>query len=391
MTSTWVRGAGVAILALALGACGHTAQQPAATPDVGVVTMHAQNVPLTRSVTARLSAYRSADVRARVAGVLLKRVYKEGSEVKQGQLLFQIDPAPYKAALDSAAAKLAQAQATYTNAHVNAERARKLAPQGYISASDLDSAIATERSDKAAVQAAQADVETARINLGYTNVTSPIDGRAEEQQVTEGALVGNGSATLLTTVDQLDPLYANFTLPVDALNALQQAQHAGGVSLRQPDHATGQVTLPDGTRYAHDGTVDFSSTLVDPATNSVKLRALIPNPEHRLLPGSFVFLRLTLGERHNVFLVPQAAVQRDVSGNYVLVVGKDGKVAHRNVSTDGTDGLDWIVTSGLAAGDKVIVSGIQVAQVGDAVKATPWQAPAAGGSTAAPAASDDAE
>lgn len=391
MASTWVRSAGAVILALALGACGRTAQQPATAPEVGVVAVHAQNVPLTRSVTARLSAYRSADVRARVAGVLLKRVYKEGSAVKQGQLLFQIDPAPYQAALDSAVAKLAQAQANYTNAHVNAERARKLAPQGYISASDLDAAIAAERSDKAAVQAARAGVEAARINLGYTNVTSPIGGRAEEQQVTEGALVGNGTATLLTTVDQLDPLYANFTLPVDALDALQQAQHAGDVSLRQPGAATAQVSLPDGTRYAHDGNIDFSSTLVDPATNSVKLRALIPNPEHRLLPGSFVFLRLTLGERHGVFLVPQAAVQRDVSGNYVLVVGKDGKVAHRTVATDGTHGLDWIVTSGLAAGDRIIASGIQAVQVGEAVKTTPWQAPAAGGSATAPATSGDGE
>lgn len=391
MAGTWVRSAGAVILALALGACGRTAQQPATAPEVGVVAVHAQNVPLTRSVTARLSAYRSADVRARVAGVLLKRVYKEGSAVKQGQLLFQIDPAPYQAALDSAVAKLAQAQANYTNAHVNAERARKLAPQGYISASDLDAAIAAERSDKAAVQAARAGVEAARINLGYTNVTSPIGGRAEEQQVTEGALVGNGTATLLTTVDQLDPLYANFTLPVDALDALQQAQHAGDVSLRQPGAATAQVSLPDGTRYAHDGNIDFSSTLVDPATNSVKLRALIPNPEHRLLPGSFVFLRLTLGERHGVFLVPQAAVQRDVSGNYVLVVGKDGKVAHRTVATDGTHGLDWIVTSGLAAGDRIIASGIQAVQVGEAVKTTPWQAPAAGGSATAPATSGDGE
>ncbi|WHZ18401.1 MAG: RND efflux system, membrane fusion protein [Rhodanobacteraceae bacterium] len=371
-----------------LASCGKGKGPPQAPlPEVGVVTAQPQTVPLTRDLVGRLSAYRSADVRARVAGVLLKRVYKEGSEVEAGQLLFRIDPAPLKAALDNARAQLAQAQAGYTNAHVAAERARALAPKGYVSKADLDAALANERSAKAAVQAAQAGVETARINLGYADVTSPIDGRAGQQQVTEGALVGNGAATLLTTVDQIDPLYVNFTLSVGELDRLRQAQHSGDLELSQPDKATVKVSLPDGTPYPEAGTVDFSSTVVDPATGAVNLRALLPNPQHNLLPGSYVTLEAMLGERRGAFLIPQPAVQRDTSGAYVLIVGKDGKVARRDVVTSGMDGTDWIVTSGLSAGDEVIASGVQVARPGSPARAVPWQPPAAssgGAATSAP-------
>lgn len=369
---------------MTLASCGKKEGPPQASPpEVGVVTAQPQTVPLTKDLVGRLSAYRSADVRARVAGVLLKRVYKEGSEVKAGQLLFRIDPAPLEAALANARAGLAQAQATYTNAQVTARRSRALAPKGYISRSDLDNALASERSARAAVQASQANVETARINLGYADVTSPIDGRAGQQQVTEGALVGNGTATLLTTVDQIDPLYVNFTLGIGELDQLRQAQQGGDVALSQPGKATVKVSLPDGTPYPEPGSVDFSSTTVDPATGAVNLRALLPNPKRALLPGSYVTLKATLGERHGVFLVPQPAVQRDTAGTYVLIVGKDGKVARRDVATGGMDGTDWIIKSGLSAGDEVIVSGVQVARPGSPAKAVPWQPPAASSSGAA--------
>ncbi|TAM87038.1 MAG: efflux RND transporter periplasmic adaptor subunit, partial [Candidimonas sp.] len=222
----------------------------------------------------------------------------------------------------------------------------------------------------------QANVQTARINLGYAYVTSPITGRAGQQQVTEGALVGQGSATLLTTVSQLDPLYVNFTIGVNQLNELQTAAEQGDIQLTAPNKTTVTITLPDGTPYAEPGTVDFSAPTVDPATGSVTLRALLPNPKFRLLPGTYVTLRLALGERHNAFLIPQAAVQRDITGTYVLVVGKDGKVAHRNVTTNGTQGVDWIVTAGLTAGDSVIVSGLQRMQIGGQAKTEPWQPPA---------------
>lgn len=373
------------IAALVLAACGkpdHTATMPPV--QVGVVTATPQTVPLTRSLVGRLAPFRSADVRARVAGVLLQRTYKEGSEVKAGQLLFQIDPAPLKAALQNATAQLAQANATFENNRVNARRARALAPKGYISTTDLDNALAAERTAAAAVQAAQANVTTARINLGYASVTSPIAGRAGEQQVTEGALVGQGTDTLLATVNQIDPLYVDFTISVGDLDELRQAERDGEVTLSQPDQAKVAVSLPDGTRYPDPGTVDFSSPSVDPATGSVNLRAVLPNPGFVLLPGSYVTLSLDMGARHGAFLLPQAAVQRDITGPYVLIVGKDDKVAHRAVTTAGTRGTDWIITRGLAAGDKVIVSGIQVARVGATVKTEPWRPPASAETAATP-------
>ena len=381
MTRSLCCAVGSLALTLVLGACGHSTPPAAPPQEVGAVTAAPQKVPLTKDFVGRLTAFRTADINARVAGVLLKRTYKEGSEVKAGQLLFEIDPAPYKAALANASAQLAQARATYINDHVNAQRSRELAPKGYISKTDLDNALAAERTAKAAVQAAQANVESARINLGYASVTSPIDGRAGEQQVTEGALVGQGTDTLLTTVDQIDPLYVNFTISVGELDELRQLQKSGGVQLSALEKAMVKVTLPSGTPYAQPGTLDFSSVNVNPATGAVNVRALLPNPQHTLLPGSYVTLKVDMGERHGAFLIPQAAVQRDINGTYVLIVGKDGKVAHRDVTTNGTAGLDWIVASGLAAGEPVIVSGIQMVQVGAPAKATPWQPPASSTST----------
>ncbi|MGH8113367.1 MAG: efflux RND transporter periplasmic adaptor subunit [Rhodanobacteraceae bacterium] len=376
MTKSLLRAAGVTLLALAVGACSHPAPPAPPPPEVGVIDAHPQNVPLTGSFVGRVSAFRTADIYARVPGVIVKRTYKEGSEVKAGQLLFQIDPAPFKATLDNALGQLAEAQAAYTNATVQLQQAVALAPKGYISKSALVQAQATERSDKAAVQAAQATVETARINLGYASVRSPIAGRAGEQQITEGALVSQSTPTLLTTVDQIDPLYVNFTISVGQLDELRQNQQQGGVTLTQPDKATAKVTLSNGTPYPESGTLDFSSVNVNPSTGAVNLRALLPNPRHTLLPGSFVTLDLDMGERHNAFLIPQAAVQRDISGTYVLIVGKDGKVANQDVTTSGTSGVDWIVTSGLTAGDKVIVSGIQAVEVGKPARTQPWQPPA---------------
>lgn len=358
---------------LALAACNHSEPAAQQTPQVGVVTARVQNVPLIKNFVGRLSAFRTADINARVAGVLLQRTYKEGSEVEADQLLFKIDPAPYKAALDNALGQLAQTQATYTNDHVNAQRLQALAPKGYVSKTDLDNALAAERTAKAAVQAAEATVETARINLGYADVRSPIAGRAGEQEVTEGALVGQGTDTLLTTVDQIDPLYVNFTISIGELDELQQLQRSGGVNLSAPDKTTIKIFLPNGAPYSEPGTLDFSAVNVNPSTNAVNMRALLPNPQHALLPGAFVTFNVNLGERHGAFLIPQPAVQSDINGNYVLVVGKDGKVAHKDVTTSGTSGLNWVVTSGLAVGDQVIVSGIQMAQIGAPAKPEPWQ------------------
>ena len=367
-----------ALLALLLGACARSGPPPASPPpQVGIVVVHAQPVPLTRNLVGRLSATRSADVRARVAGVLLKRLYTEGSDVKAGQPLFQIDPAPLRAALDGALASLAQAEANATNAHITAQRSRQLLPSGLVSRSDLDNAEAAERSTAAAVQQAKAAVGTARINLSYASVTAPIAGRAGQQGVTEGALVGQGTATLLTTVEQFDPIYVNFDQPAVDIERLRRAQAAGSVSMARGRQVSVQVILADGTPYAHTGTLDFLDVSVDPATGAVALRGIIPNPDHQLLPGMFVGLRLTSGAVNRGFLVPQAGLLRDAQGAYVLVAGADDKVVQKRVTTESLAGPNWIVTEGLADGDRVIVSGTQSARPGSTVAAVP--------ATAAPA------
>lgn len=333
------------------------------------MVVHAQPVPLTRNLVGRLSATRSADVRARVAGVLLKRLYTEGSDVKAGQPLFLIDPAPLRAALDGALASLAQAEANAANAHVTAQRARGLAPEGLVSRSDLDNAEAAERSTAAAVQQAKAAVGTARINLGYASVTAPIAGRAGQQGVTEGALVGQGTATLLTTVEQIDPIYVNFDQPAVDIERLRRAQAAGDVTMARGKQVSVQLTLPDGTPYAHGGTLDFLDVRVDPATGAVALRGIIPNPDHQLLPGMFVGVRLNSGAMNRGFLVPQAGLQRDAGGPYVLVAGPDNKVVQKPVTAESLEGPNWIVSAGLADGDRVIVSGTQNARPGTTVAA----------------------
>ncbi|PWK92858.1 efflux RND transporter periplasmic adaptor subunit [Fulvimonas soli] len=389
MKPTTLRTPALCLGLLALAACGKGKDQgppQMPPPEVGVITLQPQDAPLSKELVGRLSPFRSADVRARVAGVLLKRTYAEGSDVKQGQVLFQIDPAPLKAALDAAQGSLAQAEASYANARVNAQRARELAPKGYVSKADLDNALATERTAAAAVQQARASVQSARINLGYANVTSPIDGRAGQQQVTEGALVGQGEATLLTTVDQIDPLYVNFTLSAAELAQLRAAQTKGNVTLAPPDKTGVQIALPGGQAYPRPGTLDFSDTTVNPATGAVNLRAQVPNPDHTLLPGMYVTIKADLGEQHKVFLVPQQAVLRDTAGAYAMVVGADGKVARSDVVIGGTRGTDWVVTGGLKAGDRVVVSGLQKVKAGAPAKATPWQPGAGGASAQGPAA-----
>lgn len=374
--------AGLACLPIALLAACSASDQPEAAapppPQVGVVTAQPVNVPLVRDVVGRLSAFRSADVHARVAGILLERAYVEGSEVRKGQLLFRIDPQPLKAAFDAASAQLAKDEALLAQARTNLKRYESLLREKAVAEQTvLDQRFLVEQ-QQATVKLDQARVETARIDLGYASVTAPIAGRAGQQQVTEGALVGQGAPTLLTTVSQLDPLYVNFTMSVGELNALRAAAQRGAVQLSDARQTSVRVALPDGTPYPHAGLLDFSAPTVDPATASVSLRAVLPNPESTLLPGSYVRLRLALGERHDAFVLPPAAVQRDITGTYVLLVDADDTVVHRNVVSPGMHGVDWIVTSGLRAGDRVIVSGLQAAQVGKKAEASAWQPPESG-------------
>jgi len=373
-----VRPASVASLALTaalLAGCGtSTVHHAAATPPVvTVVTAKAQQVPLTREFTGRLSAYRQANVLARVAGVLLKRWYTEGSEVRRGQRLFQIDPAPYKATLDAALATLAQARANYINARVTVRRDQALIKAHLVSEAQLDSDEAIYRSDAALVQQAQANVQSARINLDYCYVTSPIAGIAGEQQVTEGALVGQGTPTLLTTVDQINPIYVNFNVPATEQETLDADAEAGLVK-PAGSHAEVQLILPDGTPYGQPGTVDFRAATVDPTTGTIAMRAILPNPKQALLPGMFVNVRLSVGTARHAFLIPQAAVQRSAAGDaYVLMITPDGTVAKKSIATEGTLDNDWIVSHGLVDGDRVIVSGVLRARPGAKVtiQATP--------------------
>jgi membrane fusion protein, multidrug efflux system len=363
----------IAALAVLAGCSPAPSAAPAPTPEVSVIHARSQVLPLTRDLVGRLSAIRSADVRARVSGILLKRLYREGSEVREGDVLFQIDPKPYKAALDAALASLAQAQATATNAAVNAKRTRDLLPSGLVSRSDVDNNNAIERSSQAQVTQAQANVESARINLGYATVTAPISGRSGQQHVTEGALVGQSEATLLTTIDQIDRLYVNFDRPADEILQLQAAQTRGDVTLFDHDKATLQVILPDGSPYTPLGSLDFGDVTVDPTNAALAFRGVIANPQRQLLPGMFVTVRLTLGTQNRAYVVPQAIVRRDGAGAFVEVAGADGKVVQQHIKAEVMMGTNWLVTDGLHDGDRVIATSIDKVRPGMQVKVLPEQ------------------
>ncbi|HUN75308.1 MAG TPA: efflux RND transporter periplasmic adaptor subunit [Steroidobacteraceae bacterium] len=377
METALLRSVTAAALLLA-AACGRAPPAPPPSPpEVGIVRAHEESVPLTRDVVGRLAPLRTADVRARVAGILLKRLYREGSEVKEGQRLFQIDPAPLQAALDAALAALAQADANAKNAHVTAERNRALLPSGLVARSDVDNSNANERSSAASVKQAEANVEAARINLGYATVTAPIAGRSGQQAVTEGALVGQGEATLLTTIQQIDHLYVNFDRPADEILRLHEQEQTGAVTLVRHDTAQLQVMLPNGQPYHEIGTVDFSDVTVDPTNGALAFRGIVPNPDRLLMPGMFVNIRVLLGRLNHAFLVSQTAVRRDATGAYVEVVGEDGRVAQKRVDAGTMSGSDWIVTSGLTDGDQVIVSGVDKVKPGMLARAVPYNTGAA--------------
>jgi membrane fusion protein (multidrug efflux system) len=356
-------------------------------PEVGVIVVRAEPVPIVREASGRLAPTRASDVRARVPGVLQKRLYKEGSMVKEGQLLMQIDPAPYRAQLAQATANLEQAEAAATNAKVTATRNRELAQRQLISRMQLDDSEALERSTAAAASAARAQVQTARINLSYANVTAPISGRAGQMRVLEGALVGQGEPTLLTTVEQIDPLYVFFDQPGTDFERFMRAQAAGAVQVAQGNEAEVRIVRSDGTEYPQVGRLVFSDFSVNPTTGAVAFRGVVPNPDGALLPGMFVNVRLTAGVLNKGFKVPQLALLRDGQGPYVLTAGADGVVQQKRVDTVAVIGNDWVIAGGIEDGDQVIVSGLQLAQPGGKVKPAPQgQAQAPGQAPAAPAA-----
>lgn len=337
-------------------------------PEVKVVVAHASTVPFVRELVGRLASTRVAQVRARVAGIILQRAYTEGTFVKKGQVLFQIDPAPLEANLHASEAALAKAEADAYNARLIAKRNRALAAKGLVSSQDLDNALANERTTAAIVKQAQANVEKAQLDLGYATVSAPISGYAGRALVTEGALVGQGEATQLTTVEQIDPIYVNFSQSVNNLQQMQQMNARDAATGQDKSTAKVEVIFQDGTVYPQTGTLDFSDMAVDPQTGSVSLRAIVPNAGRQLLPGMFVKLRVTMGQIDNAFVLPQATVLRDNVGAYVYVLDASGKVELRRVETHGMRGNDWIVTGKLADGDKVISEGLQKVRPGAIAK-----------------------
>jgi membrane fusion protein, multidrug efflux system len=375
----------------ALAACEKTKPSPPPAPKVGFVKVQTQNVPLTRELVGRLSPYYSANVTARVSGVLLRRVYTEGSQVQQGQLLFQIDPTFYKTQLDNDVALLAEDQATYVNDKVTAQRNRTLLPVGSVSQQTVDNSDAAERSALAKVKADEATVESAKINLAYTRVTSPITGIAGQQLVTQGAVVGSStsdagsSGTLLTTVQTIDPVYVNFTVSAAELVTLRQQEARGSVALSKEGKTTLHIGLPDGSQYDGLGTLDFSDVAVNATTGAVNLRAIVANHQHVLLPGMYVTIVANFGQQNNVILVPQQSLQRDTIGAFVMTVGPDNKAVRKDVVSTNSAGTSWIITQGLSDGDQVIVSGIQSVREGQPVDPSAWQPPATAASASAAA------
>ncbi|EAY7624728.1 multidrug efflux RND transporter periplasmic adaptor subunit AcrA [Salmonella enterica] len=337
-------------------------------PEVGVVTLKTEPLQITTELPGRTVAYRIAEVRPQVSGIILKRNFVEGSDIEAGVSLYQIDPATYQATYDSAKGDLAKAQAAANIAELTVKRYQKLLGTQYISKQEYDQALADAQQATAAVVAAKAAVETARINLAYTKVTSPISGRIGKSSVTEGALVQNGQASALATVQQLDPIYVDVTQSSNDFLRLKQ-ELANGSLKQENGKAKVDLVASDGIKFPQSGTLEFSDVTVDQTTGSITLRAIFPNPDHTLLPGMFVRARLQEGTKPTALLVPQQGVTRTPRGDAtVLVVGADNKVETRQIVASQAIGDKWLVTDGLKAGDRVVVSGLQKVRPGAQVK-----------------------
>ena len=380
-------------LALPLAACGPkpAATAPAAPPpaEVGVVKAEPASVGLVTELPGRTEASRIAQVRARVAGIVQRQLFREGSDVKAGQPLFRLDDAPYRATLASAQAALARAEANVMQTRAQAERYKPLAEANAISQQEYIAAQAAFKQAEADVASAKAAMQTAQINVGYAAVASPIAGRIGRALVTEGALVGQGEATQLAVVQQIDPLYVNFTQPAGEVMRLRAAIASGAyTSAGSAGSVAVTVLLEDGSVYPLRGKLLFSDLSVDPSSNQITLRAEVPNPKGALLPGLYVRVRLEQAQVPSGILLPQQAVQRGSAGDTVMVVGADGKVAARPVKVSLGQGRQWVVLDGLAAGEQVVVEGFQKIRPNAVVKPVPWQAAACGAAApAAPAAS----
>jgi membrane fusion protein (multidrug efflux system) len=348
---------------------------PAKPVEVGVMVVKSQPITLTQELPGRTSAFRIAEVRARVNGIVQKRMFTEGGEVTQGQPLFKIDPAPYAATLESANAQVARAEAMLESAKLLGERYGKLIESNAISRQEYDDAMARVKTAQADLAAARAASKAARINVDYTTVVSPITGRIGRADVTEGAYVQASTATLLATVQQLDKMYVDMTWSTVEVARLRRAIAEGKLQAPGGEPPV-TIVLEDGREYQPKGTLQFADVSVDPTTGSIVLRAIVPNPTGELFPGMFVRARIDEGTNPNALLVPQRAVTRDQNGRPVALVVKDGKVDRRMLTTNRAVGDQWLVTSGLTAGESVIVEGLQKVRPGAAVNPVPVATPA---------------
>lgn len=398
--------------ALLVAACGKESAAPAKAAgggqpvEVGVVTLEQRPITLTRELPGRTSPYRVAEVRARVNGIVKKRLFTEGADVKAGQVLFEIDPAPYEAALESARAQLLRAEATAESAKAQSERYAKLIETNAVSRQEYEDAIAKLKTSTADIAAARAAVRAAQINVGYTRVTSPIAGRIGRSEVTEGAYVQQSAATLLATVQELDPIYVDMTWSSAEMLRMKRLLESGELktpNTKGPGFTPGSdgdgkakvdILLEDGREHSAQGTLQFAGVSVDPSTGSIGLRAIVPNPGSALLPGMFVRARIEEGIKPDAVLVPQRAVTRDQNGRpLALVVDKTGKVERRAIVTDRAIGDAWLVSDGLRAGEQVVVEGSQRIRPGATVKPVPAgptaPAPAPGAGSGAGSGSDN--
>ena len=369
-------GAALLIVSL-LSACGDKAAPPAQLPEAAYVTIAPEKRAVENELPGRLESYRTAEVRARVPGIVLKRTFEEGAFVKQGQVLFKIDPRSYQASVQNARAALSRAEANKVQADLKLKRYKPLVEINAISKQEYDDAIAASKQASADVEAAKATLVNNKLNLEYATVTAPISGRIGRAMVTEGALVGQNEATLLATIQQINPIYLNLTQSSAELLKLRQMMQSGALKDAEKSGLKVTMVMEDGSIYPHTGKLLFSDISVDPTTGELALRALFPNPDNMLLPGMFVRARLEQAVNENAITVPQQAVQHTNDGSQVIVINQDNKAEIRKVKTSSAIGNRWLVTEGLQPGDRVIVEGLHKVRPGSPVKPVEWSDPQA--------------
>ncbi len=376
-TTHWKALLAALLCGLTLTACKRQAQAPMTppTPEVATVTVARQKITLTTDLPGRTSPFRIAEIRPQVNGLILKRLFTEGSDVKEGQELYQIDPAPFQAALDNAMAALGRSEANLPSIQSRVNRYKEALADKAVSKQDFEDADAALKQATADVQYYKAMVATATINLKYAHVVSPISGRIGMSTVTDGAIVTAYQPVALATIQQLDPIYVD--VPQSTFEQLHLKEHldAGHINRDGTNQNQVQLILEDGSAYPLEGTLQFRDISVDPTTGSVILRMVFPNPNRVLLPGMFVRAIVKEGDTDQAILIPQQSVSRDPKGNPVaLIVGAEGKVESRMLTVERTIGDQWLVTSGLQPGDKVIVEGMQKVRPGVPVKEVPFVA-----------------